>query len=134
MTVCTECRRGTRDGAGQVFAVESEQVDAALCDAQQVFIDTHATRRALDSSLQPYANVPNVPPRPADLDGAWSDSSEERSVPTRKAFADGRAPLGPFEVAPASDPMEPTRKELADDRAPLGHSEVAPASDPRGCR
>jgi hypothetical protein len=39
MTVCTECRRGTRDGAGQVFAVETEQVDAALCDAQQVFID-----------------------------------------------------------------------------------------------
>src|SRR6266545_2401683 len=36
MTVCERCGSGTRDGAGQVFAVEPHQVEAALCDAQHI--------------------------------------------------------------------------------------------------
>jgi 5-methylcytosine-specific restriction endonuclease McrA len=34
MTVCERCGAGSRDGAGQVFAVDPPQVEAALCDAQ----------------------------------------------------------------------------------------------------
>ena len=40
MTVCTQCRRGTRDGAGRELAVEPHVVEAALCDAQHIG-DTH---------------------------------------------------------------------------------------------
>jgi hypothetical protein len=40
MTVCPQCRCGTRDGAGRELAVEPHVVDAALCDAQHVG-DTH---------------------------------------------------------------------------------------------
>src|SRR5262245_40099039 len=41
MTVCTECGRGTRDDAGQVLAVEPHRVEAALCDAQEVALESH---------------------------------------------------------------------------------------------
>jgi hypothetical protein len=40
MTVCPQCRRGTRDGAGRELAVEPNVVEAALCDAQHIG-DTH---------------------------------------------------------------------------------------------
>jgi hypothetical protein len=40
MTICPQCRRGTRDGAGRELAVEPHVVDAALCDAQHIG-DTH---------------------------------------------------------------------------------------------
>ncbi len=40
MTVCPQCRRGTRDGAGRELAVEPHVVEAALCDAQHIG-DTH---------------------------------------------------------------------------------------------
>ncbi|HTE05967.1 MAG TPA: HNH endonuclease signature motif containing protein, partial [Planctomycetota bacterium] len=36
MTVCEQCGHGTRDGAGRIFAVEAEEVDAARCDAQVI--------------------------------------------------------------------------------------------------
>jgi hypothetical protein len=36
MTVCPQCRRGTRDGAGRELAVEPHVVEAALCDAQHI--------------------------------------------------------------------------------------------------
>jgi 5-methylcytosine-specific restriction endonuclease McrA len=36
MTVCAECGRGTRDGAGQTFAVTEAEVEAARCDAQTI--------------------------------------------------------------------------------------------------
>jgi 5-methylcytosine-specific restriction endonuclease McrA len=36
MTVCERCGRGSRDGAGRVFAVEPHQIDAACCDAQHI--------------------------------------------------------------------------------------------------
>jgi hypothetical protein len=62
MTVCTECRRGTRDGAGQVFAVESHHVDAALCDAQQVFIDSPASApETMETRLEAQAGVRENP-------------------------------------------------------------------------
>lgn len=38
ITVCPECRRGTRDGAGRTLAVETHHVEAARCDAQHVFV------------------------------------------------------------------------------------------------
>jgi 5-methylcytosine-specific restriction endonuclease McrA len=41
VTVCSECGRGTRDGAGRVLAVEPHQVEAALCDAQEIDLATH---------------------------------------------------------------------------------------------
>ena len=40
MTVCPQCRRGTRDGAGRELTVEPHVVEAALCDAQHIG-DTH---------------------------------------------------------------------------------------------
>jgi hypothetical protein len=40
MTVCPQCRRGTRDGAGRELPVEPHVVEAALCDAQHIG-DTH---------------------------------------------------------------------------------------------
>jgi hypothetical protein len=36
MTVCAECGQGTRDGAGQTFAVTEAEVGAARCDAQTI--------------------------------------------------------------------------------------------------
>jgi len=36
MTVCQQCGRGTRDGAGRELAVEPHEVEAALCDAQHI--------------------------------------------------------------------------------------------------
>jgi hypothetical protein len=36
MTVCPQCRHGTRDGAGRELAVEPHVVEAALCDAQHI--------------------------------------------------------------------------------------------------
>jgi Domain of unknown function (DUF222)/HNH endonuclease len=38
MTVCQECGKGTRDGAGQVFALTEAEVEAARCDAQTIAI------------------------------------------------------------------------------------------------
>ncbi len=54
MTVCERCGSGTRDGAGQVFAVEPHQVEAALCDAQH--IDTPHVGRG-------SAAAQDIPPR-----------------------------------------------------------------------
>jgi hypothetical protein len=39
LTICPECRRGARDGAGRTLAVETHRVEAALCDAQHLFVD-----------------------------------------------------------------------------------------------
>jgi hypothetical protein len=99
MTVCTECRRGTRDGAGQVFAVETAQVDAALCDAQQVFIETHATRPVLDSS---HADAPGAPRRRVDSEAARPDM-QERSASSRMGSDHIEARSGEFELAPGSE-------------------------------
>jgi HNH endonuclease len=36
MTVCQECGKGTRDGAGQIFSLTEAEVEAARCDAQTI--------------------------------------------------------------------------------------------------
>jgi HNH endonuclease len=36
ITVCEECGRGTRDGAGRVLEIEPHEVEAACCDAQNI--------------------------------------------------------------------------------------------------
>jgi hypothetical protein len=43
VTVCSTCRRGTRNGAGQEFVLEPHQVDAALCDAQLIDLEPEAS-------------------------------------------------------------------------------------------
>jgi hypothetical protein len=101
MTVCTECRRGARDGAGQVFAVETAQVDAALCDAQQVFIETQATRPVLDSS---HADAPGAPRRRVDSEAARPDM-QERSASSRMGSDHIEARSGEFELVPGSESL-----------------------------
>src|SRR5262245_8529663 len=64
MTVCTECGRGTRDGAGQVMVVEPHRVEAALCDAQKVAIESHVgPPRGPATTTAPTIESP-VGPRP----------------------------------------------------------------------
>jgi hypothetical protein len=36
ITICEECGRGTRDGAGRVLRIEPHEVEAARCDAQNI--------------------------------------------------------------------------------------------------
>ncbi len=36
MTICEQCGRGTRDGAGRELAVEQPEIEAACCDAQHI--------------------------------------------------------------------------------------------------
>jgi hypothetical protein len=55
ITVCPQCRRGTRDGAGRELAVEPHVVDAALCDAQHIG-DTHVGGAPIKASQ-------TIPPR-----------------------------------------------------------------------
>ena len=56
MTVCEQCGRGTRDGSGQVFALEPHQVEAALCDAQKISL-THVGGEPGEPATQ------TIPPR-----------------------------------------------------------------------
>ena len=55
MTVCPQCRRGTRDGAGRELAVEPHVVEAAVCDAQHIG-DTHVDGVPIKASQ-------TIPPR-----------------------------------------------------------------------
>jgi HNH endonuclease len=41
ITVCEQCGRGTRDGAGRVLEIEPHEVEAACCDAQNIGRVTH---------------------------------------------------------------------------------------------
>jgi hypothetical protein len=41
ITVCEQCGRGTRDGAGRVLDIEPHEVEAACCDAQNIGRITH---------------------------------------------------------------------------------------------
>jgi HNH endonuclease len=41
ITVCEQCGRGTRDGAGRVLDIEPHEVEAAWCDAQNIGRITH---------------------------------------------------------------------------------------------
>ncbi|HWM85458.1 MAG TPA: HNH endonuclease signature motif containing protein [Kofleriaceae bacterium] len=54
ITVCAECGRGARDGAGRVLAVEPHVVEAARCDAQEL-----ATHVGCESAPA----VQSIPPR-----------------------------------------------------------------------
>jgi hypothetical protein len=36
VTICEQCGRGTRDGAGRELALETHEVEAALCDGQHI--------------------------------------------------------------------------------------------------
>ena len=36
ITICEQCGRGTRDGAGRELAIEPHEVEAALCDGQHI--------------------------------------------------------------------------------------------------
>ena len=36
ITICEQCGRGTRDGAGHELALEPREVEAALCDGQHI--------------------------------------------------------------------------------------------------
>jgi hypothetical protein len=56
MTVCEQCGRGTRDGSGQVFALEPHRVAAALCDAQEISL-THVGGEPAEQATQ------TIPPR-----------------------------------------------------------------------
>jgi hypothetical protein len=55
MTICEECGRGTRDGAGRELVVEPHQVEAARCDAQHIG-HTHV-------GSAPAAATQTIPPR-----------------------------------------------------------------------
>ncbi len=55
MTVCERCGRGTRDGAGRELAVEDDEVEAALCDAQHIGC-THG-------GVAPGRATQTIPPR-----------------------------------------------------------------------
>jgi hypothetical protein len=104
MTVCTECRRGTRDGAGQVFDLESQQVDAALCDAQQVYIDCRTAEDETDPSLEPDVgpseSTSEPSPRSDHLDAAGPG---EQGLPLTRHATTGESGSwsGDGQVAPA---------------------------------
>jgi HNH endonuclease len=56
ITVCEECGRGTRDGAGRVFEIEPHHVEAAWCDAQNIGRVTHVDGKPAKASQ-------TIPPR-----------------------------------------------------------------------
>jgi HNH endonuclease len=56
ITVCEECGRGTRDGAGRVLEIEPHMVEAAWCDAQNIGRSTHVDG-------QPARATQTIPPR-----------------------------------------------------------------------
>jgi HNH endonuclease len=56
ITVCEQCGRGTRDGAGRVFEIEPHEVEAAWCDAQNIGRITH-----VDGT--PAKATQTIPPR-----------------------------------------------------------------------
>jgi hypothetical protein len=56
ITVCEQCGRGTRDGAGRVFGIEPHEVEAACCDAQNIGRITH-----VDGT--PAKATQTIPPR-----------------------------------------------------------------------
>jgi 5-methylcytosine-specific restriction endonuclease McrA len=55
ITICKQCGRGTRDGAGRELALEPHDVEAALCDAQHIG-DTHVDGAPVKASQ-------TIPPR-----------------------------------------------------------------------
>jgi HNH endonuclease len=56
ITVCEQCGRGTRDGAGRVFDIERHLVEAACCDAQDIGCITHVDGK-------PARATQTIPPR-----------------------------------------------------------------------
>ncbi len=55
MTVCEQCGRGTRDGAGRELAVDQPEIEAACCDAQHIG-NTHV-------GGEPSKATQTIPPR-----------------------------------------------------------------------
>jgi hypothetical protein len=132
MTVCTECRRGTRDGAGQVFDVESHHVDAALCDAQQIFIDPQPIAPAVpDLSFERTAE--DVQPSPAPLGAAMSDTREPSPAPLGAAMSDTREPPAAMGAA-TDDGVRPRPGEGADGASLSTHvGPCGPGMSPTCC-
>jgi hypothetical protein len=142
MTVCTECRRGTRDGAGQVFDVETERVDAALCDAQQVFIDTHPTLREAPDSFDSFDTHPTPRETPDSFDThptqrETPDSCDthptqcETPGPSLDSFADAESSAHPDAASPVRPDSDVASPDGQDWSVATREAEVPPSSKDR---
>ena len=70
ITVCEECGRGTRDGAGRVFQIEPHEVEAACCDAQNIGSHRPRGRRS-----RPGPRRPSRPTSGASSGGATTGAA-----------------------------------------------------------